>query len=420
LELRAEEIIANMGMSSISPASSERRSTIFVPEFVSESIQLTNQPSQHHIPQSSHDEHGDSGNNVDRLKRPALAEISPANSKRTNGGIQVAVTPNENEIASKFPGLYYCSYLPIQAREQCFRSQVHWRWRQKEGIKLDKDFYWVIHNDMAKPKSSRKKSDGISLDLLGTLLWALLAFLYPSRRGKKKAMALVDCVFTVLAKNYPEYFEQALLVSSRKFCRTRVTMAYKLQRTIDTQPTGGLNLGCIDSLQKGIEELEKRSQGFLPSGSTVALCAKQLESHAVAEYGFYIHKVDTRHGPVYSFDIPNLIWKVCQAFSLEQYAVTGSTAAPVQLTYTMDGAQLTNDLGHVTGGIKVVDTRAVDPTTGIPLAATGNFQSRDFSFVAQIAFVKDSKQTYKDCFQEFLSIFHQQQFVIPASGINPE
>jgi hypothetical protein len=59
--------------------------------------------------------HGVSAN---RSKRPALAELSPFTTKRTNvivteanGGIQVPVTPNEDKNSSKFPGLYHRSYL---------------------------------------------------------------------------------------------------------------------------------------------------------------------------------------------------------------------------------------------------------------------------------------------------------------------
>jgi hypothetical protein len=166
--------------------------------------------------------------------------------------------------------------------------------------------------------------------------------------------------------------------------------------------------------------VKKSEQGFLPSGSTVGKCAKQLELHATSEYQFDIKQVDTIHGPVYSFDIHNLIRKVCQAFLLESYAVTGFFSAPVQLTYTMDGAQLTNDLGHVTGGVKVVDPRAIDPSTGVALAASGNFQSRDYSFVVQLAFVKDSKMAYKDCFAGFLSTFNNGRLVIPATDRDPE
>ena len=126
------------------------------------------------------------------------------------------------------------------------------------------------------------------------------------------------------------------------------------------------------------------------------------------------------HGPVYSSDCRNLISKSLSGFWLEEYATTGLTAAPVQLTYTMDGAQLTNDLGPFTGRNKVVEPRAIDPLTGIPLAVSGKFQSRDLSFVAQLAFVKDYKKNYQDCFHDFLTTFNKGGLVIEGTARDPE
>jgi hypothetical protein len=125
------------------------------------------QPSQYHPSLSQH--HHASGDRASLSfhspKRPVLAVLTPPNSKRTNfnRGIQLEVTPNEDENGSKFPGLYYCNYLPLQDHEHCFCSQVHWRWRQKDGIKLDKVFCWIVQNDMEKSKSSGRKSDGMNL-----------------------------------------------------------------------------------------------------------------------------------------------------------------------------------------------------------------------------------------------------------------
>jgi hypothetical protein len=364
-----------------------------------------------------------------RDKRPPLADISPVNHKRTNNLVaQINVGPHNGNAVTpiqgeeyKFPnGLYNRSYLPVHENEHFVRSSIDWRWKQQDGVRLDKELYRVMHDDMSKAKSSGKKSDGIDLEFLASAIWLFLSFLYPQRKHKIKAKALVESIFIFLLNKYPEYFQDTLLESCRKYCRQNVTVPYKIQRTIDTQPTGGLNLGCIESIRKGVEELQKREQGFIPSCQTVARVAKALERHAVDEYGFTINEAATIHGPVYSFDAYNIIRQVCKAFQLEEYAITGSGQPPVQLTYTMDGAQLTNELGHVTGGIKVVDPRAVDPLTGIPLSVTGKFQSRDLSFVCQLAFVKDSKATYKDCFEEFLTTFNQQSIVIPATATEPE
>ena len=78
---------------------------------------------------------------------------------------------------------------------------------------------------------------------------------------------------------------------------------------------------------------------------------------------------------------------------------------PVLIAYTLDGAQLTNALGHVTAGIKIVDPRAKDPITGIPLHMSGKYQSRDLCFPAQITFGRDCKALYSDCFQSFFDYF---------------
>jgi hypothetical protein len=382
---------------------------------ISEHVVDATDPSR--TPSSQQQSHG-SGS-----KRPALVDISPVNRMRTNSHSSEVNEGHWNEVSpmtSFHNGYYNRSYTPLQIQEHLVRSSVDWRWKQKEGIKLDRALFKTINEDMAKKKSSGKKSDGIDCENLGNLIWLLLDFVFPQRKGKSKAKALVVGISSYLLKEYPEYFHDAMLDANRKFARENVTKAFKIQRTIDTQPTGGLNLSSIDSIRKGVEELPKSKQGMIPSSSTVAIAAKQLEMHAVLEHGFSIEQTDTVHGPVYCFNIHNLIRKVCKAFDLEQYAVTGSRAAPVKMTYTMDGAQLTNDLGHVTGGIKVVDERAIDPLTGIPLAVSGKFQSRDLSFVCQLAFVKDSKQTYKDCFESFLCTFNSGPLVIPSQGNDPE
>jgi hypothetical protein len=110
---------------------------------------------------------------------------------------------------------------------------------------------------------------------------------------------------------------------------------------------------------------------------------------------------------------------VLKAFGLEQYAVTGSNAKPVVLCYTINGAQLTSDLGHLTGSIKIVDPHAVDITTGNLLALTGKFQSRELFFVNQLAFVKDYKEVYHDCFRDFLKLSMAKALLFLQLNLNP-
>jgi hypothetical protein len=206
----------------------------------------------------------------------------------------------------------------------------------------------------------------------------------------------------------------------RGFIREHVTCAYKFQRTIDTQPTGGLNYGSIESIRKGVEELSCYEIGSIPSSATIPRCARQLERHAAIEDGLEIQEQSTAPGPVFSFKIFNFIQTILKGFGLDVNARTGSLSSPVLICWTLGYAQLTRELGHLTGGIKIVDPRAVDPQTGIPLLISGKFQSRELSFPCRLAFTKDSKETYKECFGSFFEVMNGKQLVIPVTDTEPE
>jgi hypothetical protein len=114
---------------------------------------------------------------------------------------------------------------------------------------------------------------------------------------------------------------------------------------------------------------------FLPSGSMVARCAKQLERHAIAEYAFNVHQVDTRHVLCTCLIYQTLFVRFAKRFVWNSMQLLhGSTAALWQLTCTMNGAQLMKNLGHAIGDIKVVYARAVDSTAIVALGASGNGQ----------------------------------------------
>ena len=51
----------------------------------------------------------------------------------------------------------------------------------------------------------------------------------------------------------------------------------------------------------------------------------------------------------------------------------------VKIAITLDGADLSRNVQHMTCGIKTVDPRAVNPLTGIPIGLEG-VQSREFCF----------------------------------------
>jgi hypothetical protein len=357
-------------------------------------------------------------------KRAIVSDISPANHKRVNGIINDVVSPEvlTDSLHINPRSLHNRGYLPNHLQNHLVYSCVDWKWRCKKGKELDLSLHQCVHDELNREKSSgRKKIRAIDLHILGKVLWSLMAFLYGTRFLRTRAEALVKCIFQVLAKEYPDLFKDVLVKECRRaFMREHVTRAYKFQRTIDTQPTGGLNYGSIEGIRKGVEELSCYEIGSIPSSATIARCARQLESHAATEYGLEIHEELTAPGPVFSFEIYNFIRTILKGFGLADNARTGSLCSPVLICWTLDYAQLTRELGHLTGGIKIVDPRAVDPQTGIPLLISGKFQSRELSFPCRLAFAKDSKESYKECFGTFFEVMNGKRLVIPATDTEPE
>ena len=306
-------------------------------------------------------------------------------------------------------------------------SSIHWKWQgvngkpTKLGKALDNALKDAVEEETMKDKTNgMAKNRKINLELDSKLIWNLLAFVHPTRQTKTRAQALVDCVFEVLPLLYPEHFGEALLHGCRKYLRKHVTKAWKFQKTIDTIPTGGLNYGSCNAIRKGVEELPPRSMGVIPSGQTIARAAKELELVASGRFGFDIKKKETEVGPVFSFDLKKVTRAVLRAYGLEELAQTGSTSKPVLFCWSMDGAMLTRELQHLTGGFKLVDPRAINPITGIPLAVSGLFQSRDLCFVLQLAFCKDNKQAYTVAYNDFFTTFCGDQLVIEADEDGPE
>ena len=116
---------------------------------------------------------------------------------------------------------------------------------------------------------------------------------------------------------------------------------------------------------------------------------------------------NTPFGECVSFGFEAIIRGILDAFKLTKIA---QTKGDVQLCFTIDAAELHNSATHVTAGVKVVDYRAYDPLTGKPLSSTVlndalrvrlfDCQSRNYCYVLKMLFGKDSKQVYKDVFQD--------------------
>ena len=74
-----------------------------------------------------------------------------------------------------------------------------------------------------------------------------------------------------------------------------------------------------------------------------------LKRHASDDHQLHIEHFNSQHGPNYQFDLEILVRLILTAHNLEEHARASmcGIAAPVLIAHTLDGAQLTNKLGHV-------------------------------------------------------------------------
>ena len=227
---------------------------------------------------------------------------------------------------------------------------------------------------------------------------------------------MVAVLFGVLLALSPETFKEAILKESRKFMRREVFEPWKIQRAIDTTAVGGLNYGAVETIRKQVEGLGKYERGCFPSRTSVANSARLLEKHAAMAHGIGFEEVETEIGLSYVFDFATYLRLLVNAHGMTDIAKTGSGRKPMMIAVTLDGAALTHELGHVSGGLKNVDPRCLHPITGMPIA---HFQSRDEAFILQLTFGRDYKAMYDVCFKEFFEFF-SGEVVCPATEDQPE
>jgi hypothetical protein len=111
---------------------------------------------------------------------------------------------------------------------------------------------------------------------------------------------------------------------------------------------------------------------------------------------------------LFEFHYERMVRFILCAFSLHEIVQHKS----VELCITLDGAEQTKDLSHLTFGVKVTNPRAIDPLGGSPLSYTedGVFdnlfrvQSRNYCSIMKSLLGKDSKRAYAE-FQDLFKFF---------------
>jgi hypothetical protein len=187
-----------------------------------------------------------------------------------------------------------------------------------------------------------------------------------------------------------------------RYARKSVFVPWKVLRSIDLAINGGINYTGLESL-RAVEELEKNQYGCLPSRSAVQQCAYQLQE--LGQNVVTMERVPSNLGECYQFNFEKQLRFLLQAFSLHDLAQRES----VEICITLDGAELTKDLCHLSFGVKITDGRAKNPRDGLPLAYSEdgifgkifNVQSRNYCFIMKTLLGRDSKQAYN----EFSDVF---------------
>jgi hypothetical protein len=119
---------------------------------------------------------------------------------------------------------------------------------------------------------------------------------------------------------------------------------------------------------------------------------------------------------MFQYDFERFLRFLLKIFQLDEIAQRES----VELSITLDGAELCDGISYL-AGIKIMDGRAIDPQTGVPLytADDDNFgsiftnQSWNFYFAIKSLIGKDLKKAYKE-FADFFKFFENvKSFRLP-------
>ena len=212
-----------------------------------------------------------------------------------------------------------------------------------------------------------------------------LAHLYkPGIHNKTKASQVFNnlCTSTFLNGAFNTYCKKEYKEIIRKQCP--YNKAHLVCKEMD-ESGGVLNQSCISHLRQ-IEQLGKYGRGrYLCSTDKIKNIQKIVHGKMNEICPYEMIDEDGIDGV--KFDGPMLLDCLLKMFKLN---IIAREEGNVKIASTIDGADLSRNVQHVTCGVKIVDPRAINPMTGIPIGLEG-VQSRDFCFPVKILLTKDTK-----------------------------
>jgi hypothetical protein len=120
-------------------------------------------------------------------------------------------------------------------------------------------------------------------------------------------------------------------------------------------------------------------------------------------------------------DYSKLLILLLEMFKLDGIA-KDSTQAPVQIACMLDVADISRKVSHVTAEIKILDPRAINHISPLPIGLDGlkKVQSWELCFPFKMILTRDTKSLYKEQFKDFFDFFGRlRDEGLPETGIRP-
>ena len=260
------------------------------------------------------------------------------------------------------------------------------------------------------------------LTALGSAIVAILSVVMRKTQPITRLRTICEVLFdraiygaAVTAKVLEEMYQKYFFKEHRE-----IFAPWKVLRAIDVSAVGGLNYSGLETL-RSCEGLGKYQRGILPSRSSVQRASYDL--HQLSQGIIPFHKVHSPLGEMYQYDYERFLRFVLKTFKLDEIAQRES----VEVSMTLDGAELCDGISHLTAGVKVTDSRAIDPRDGTPMCFTDDLafarifktQSRNYCFAMKSLIGKDSKKAYEEFRDFFLFFENVKKFGLPESQFGP-
>lgn len=166
----------------------------------------------------------------------------------------------------------------------------------------------------------------------------------------------------------------------------------------------------------------KHGGGWLTTKYYIQVVQKKVHTFVQQDIAFQEILTPDLDGMAFKIGNADNFWKILifilKMFELDHIA-RDSTQPPVQLAYTVDGANILWYVLHVTARIKILDPSAINPISHLPIGLEGSkkVQSCDLCFLFKMILTQDTVPRTVQGFFNFFSQLNNQGLL--ELGIQP-